>query len=237
MIDNDGRVAIAKFPSSRFDKWDVTAWEGVALRLALAAGILVPNSELLRVADRSVLVVDRFDRDGRRRIGYLSAMTMLETRDGDVGSYLDMASKIEEVSPRATDDLLELWRRMAFTILISNTDDHLRNHAFLHTGGNAWRLSPAFDLNPNPAPGRKHLATAINETDTTASVETLMSVAPLFRLDEPDSIEVLREVLVATSRWREAAAEHNISNVEIDGMAPAFEHEELETARAATSSS
>jgi serine/threonine-protein kinase HipA len=234
VIDNEGRVAIAKFPSSRFDSWDVTAWEGVALHLALLAGILVPKAELVRVADRSVLIVDRFDRDGHRRIGYLSAMTMLEAEDGDVGSYLDIASAIEEASPRATDDLHELWRRMAFTILISNTDDHLRNHAFLHAGGHTWRLSPAFDLNPSPLTGRKHLATAIDETDTTASVMTLMSVAPFFRLDEQDSLEVLREVLAATSRWREAAAERNIPKVEIEQMAPAFEHPEQETARTLT---
>jgi len=234
VIGSKGRVAIAKFPSSRFDRWDVTAWESAALQLAGLAGILVPRSELLRVTDRSVLVVDRFDRDGHRRIGYSSAITMLEARDGDVGSYLEIASKIEEVSPRATDDLRELWRRMAFTILISNTDNHLRNHGFLHAGGNAWSLSPAFDLNPDPSPGRKHLTTAIDGTDTKASIETLMSVAPLFRLDEQDSIGVLREVLVATSRWREAAAERNIPKVEIDQMAPAFEHAETETARALT---
>jgi serine/threonine-protein kinase HipA len=231
VIDNEGRIAIAKFPNSRFDAWDVTAWESVALHLAFLAGILVPRSELLRVADRSVLVVVRFDRDGRRRIGYMSAMTMLEAEDGDVGSYLDIASAIEEASPRATEDLHELWRRMAFTILISNTDDHLRNHAFLHAGGNAWSLSPAFDLNPDPSVGRKHLATAIDEADTTASVETLMSVAPFFRLDEQYRVDVLREVLVAASRWSEVASQRNIPKVEIEKMAPAFVHPETEAAR------
>jgi serine/threonine-protein kinase HipA len=234
VIDNEGRIAIAKFPRSRFDEWDVTAWESVALHLARLAGILVPKSELLRVANRGVLIVDRFDRDGTRRIGYLSAMTMLEARDGDVGSYLEIASKIEEVSPRATRDLHELWRRMAFTILISNTDDHLRNHAFLHAGGNAWSLSPAFDLNPNPSTGPKHLTTAIDEADTTASIETLMSVAPYFRLNEQDGADVLREVLGATSRWSEVAAGRNIPKAEIERMAQAFDHAETETARTLT---
>jgi serine/threonine-protein kinase HipA len=234
VIDNEGRIAIAKFLRSRFDEWDVTAWESVALHLARLAGILVPKSELLRVANRSVLIVDRFDRDGTRRIGFLSAMTMLEARNGDVGSYLEIASKIEEVSPRATRDLHELWRRMAFTILISNTDDHLRNHAFLHAGGNAWSLSPAFDLNPNPSPGPKHLTTAIDEADTTASIETLMSVAPYFRLNEQDGADVLREVLGATSRWSEVAAGRNIPKAEIERMAQAFDHAETETARTLT---
>ncbi|MEX2203178.1 MAG: type II toxin-antitoxin system HipA family toxin [Actinomycetota bacterium] len=234
VVDNKGRTAIAKFPSSRFDEWDVTAWESVALDLARLGGILVPPAEMLRVADRSVLVVDRFDRDGQRRIGYVSAVTMLEARDGDVGSYLDIAAAIEEKSPQASDDLRELWRRMAFTILISNTDDHLRNHGFLNAGGNLWMLSPAFDLNPNPSPGTKHLATAIDESDTTASIETLMSVAALFRLDEEEGIDVLRQILAATSRWRAVAIEHNIAKAEIERMALAFEHEQREAARALT---
>jgi len=231
VIDNEGRVAIAKFPSSRFDDWDVTAWESVALDLARLAGIVVPQSELLRVADRSVLVVDRFDREDHRRIGYVSALTMLEAQDGDVGSYLDIAAAIEEASPRATDDLHELWRRMAFTILISNTDDHLRNHGFLHMSGSAWTLSPAFDLNPDPSPGRKHLATAVDEADTTASIQTLMSVAPFFRLEEGESVHVLREVLDATSRWREVATQHNIAKLDIERMNLAFEHVETKAAR------
>lgn len=231
VIGRSGRIAIAKFPRSRFDEWDVTAWESVALELARRAGIRVPSSELVLVADRSVLVVDRFDRDGRRRIGYTSAVTRLEARDGDVGSYLDIAAAIEEVSPHASADLHELWRRTAFTILISNTDDHLRNHGFLNAGGNSWTLSPAFDLNPDPAPGVKHLATAINEADTTASVETLMSVAPFFRLDEGEAVDVLRQVLDSTSRWKEASLKANIAKAEIELMSAAFEHEETATAR------
>ena len=231
VIDNGGRIAIAKFPSSRFDEWDVTAWEGVSLDLARLAGINVPRSKLLLVADRSVLIVDRFDRHNQGRIGYVSAVTMLEARDGDTGSYLDIASAIEEVSPGATDDLHELWRRVAFTILISNTDDHLRNHGFLHGSGSTWTLSPAFDLNPNPSPGQKHLATAIDEADTKASIRTLMSVAPYFRLDEEGSLEVLRQVLDATSRWKEVATQRNIAKPEFERMSLAFEHEETEAAR------
>lgn len=234
VIDTSGRLAIAKFPSSRLDAWDVTAWESVALDLAREAGILVPPSALVRVADRSVLVIERFDRHAQRRIGYVSAVTRLEARDGDIGSYLDIAAAIEEVSPHASQDLHELWRRMAFSILISNTDDHLRNHGFLNAGGNSWTLSPAFDLNPDPSQGTKHLATAINEADTTASIETLLSVAPLFRLDEAEAIDVLGQVLDATSRWSDVAADHHIAKAGIEGMAPAFEHEQKEAARAST---
>jgi len=231
VIDADGRVAIAKFPSALHDTWNVMAWEKVSLDLARNAGIRVPQSRLLWLGKRSVLIVNRFDREGDRRIGYASALTMLEASDGDLGSYLDIAAVIEQLSPRATGDLRELWRRIAFSILISNTDDHLRNHGFLHAGANTWALSPAFDLNPNPAPGIKQLSTAIDAHDTTASVQLLMTVAALFRLTDVAAAHVLSEVLAATAQWRTVAAGHGITESEITNMAPAFEHAEIDTAR------
>ena len=123
---------------------------------------------------------------------------------------------------------------MAFTILISNTDDHLRNHGFLHVSGSTWTLSPAFDLNPNPSPSQKHLATAIDEADTTASIQTLISVAPFFRLEQEEGVDVLREVLDATSRWREVATHQSIAKLEIERMNLAFEHDETRAARVLT---
>lgn len=231
VIDSLGRVAIAKFPSARYDAWNVPAWEGVSLDLARRAGIRVPDSQLLRIFDRSVLVVNRFDREEDRRIGYVSAMTMLEASPGDVGSYLDIAAAIEQVSARATDDLHELWRRIAFGILTSNTDDHLRNHGFLHVRASAWNLSPAFDLNPDPAPGPKYLSMTIDGYERAASVQTLLSAAPFFRLDENDAIEVLGEVVDTTLGWRDAAAAAEISQAEIDDMAWAFVHTQTHVAR------
>lgn len=231
VIDSADRVAIAKFPRARYDTWNVAAWEAVSLDLAREAHILVPDPQLLRISGRSVLVINRFDRDGDRRIGYVSAMTMLEASNGGTGSYLDIAAVIELTSPHATDDLHELWRRIAFTILISNTDDHLRNHGFLHVEASAWTLSPAFDLNPNPEPGPKQLSTTIDGYDTVASVHSLMSVAPSFRLDDEEAAKVLGEVLMATLRWREAAAARDMTKAEIDEMAWAFEHPETGVAR------
>ncbi len=231
VVDADGRVAIAKFPSALHDSWNVMAWERVSLDLARDARINVPDSRLLRLGRRSILIVNRFDRDGARRIGYVSAMTMLEASDGDVGSYVEIAAVIEQVSPRAGDDLHELWRRIAFSILISNTDDHLRNHGFLHAGAGAWTLSPAFDLNPNPEPGPKQLNTAIDGYDTSASIETLMTVAGLFRLTKAATAGVLGQVLAATARWREVAARYGLPESEITDMAWAFEHPETDAAR------
>ncbi len=234
VLNAAGRIAIAKFPSSSSDTWNVAAWEKVALDLARDAGISVPDSSLIRIGGRGVLVVDRFDRLGAVRVGYVSAMTMLEARDGDQRSYLEIADIIERHSPSATADLRQLWRRIAFSVLISNTDDHLRNHGFLHEHADSWVLAPAFDLNPDPAPGPKDLRTAIAWQDTRASIETLMSVAEDFRLTTRAAAAVLEQVLRSVSRWREVAALHGLRQAEIDAMEAAFEHAERDRALALT---
>jgi serine/threonine-protein kinase HipA len=230
VLDPAGRIAIAKFPSASSDNWNVVAWEKVALDLARGSEIDVPDSQLIRVGGRNVLVVDRFDREGATRIGYTSAMTMLEARDGDQRSYLEIAEVIEQRSPSTTADLRQLWRRIAFSILVSNTDDHLRNHGFLHEHADSWVLSPAFDLNPNPEPGPNELRTAIDFYDTQASIDTLLSVAEYFRLNAQDAIGVLSQVTRATGRWRAVAASHGLRQADIDAMEPAFEHAERERA-------
>ena len=227
--DADGNLAIAKFPSAAHDTWNVMAWEKVALELAARAGITVPDSTLLNLADRSVLVVDRFDRtqdaDGgpAGRVGYVSAMTMLQSTDGEQGSYLEIAEAIETRSSRATSDLHQLWRRIVFSILISNTDDHLRNHGFLHEDGDTWRLSPAFDINPNPEPGPKHLSTAIDLGDDTASVALALSVADYFRLSAEEANEVISQVQAAVSHWAPVARKYGLSSQEITAMSWAFD--------------
>ena len=181
-----------------------------------------------------MLVVDRFDRDGGTRIGYASAMTMLEASDRDQRSYLEIAEVIEERSTAATADLRQLWRRIAFSILISNTDDHLRNHGFLHQRGDSWALSPAFDLNPDPRPGPKDLSTAIDFTNTRASVDNLMRVADHFRLGTSDALAVIGEVTRAVARWRTVATSHGLRQRELDEMEQAFQHAEAERALALT---
>ncbi len=234
VLDATGRVAIAKFPSAAHDEWDVMRWEAVALQLARDAGISVADWTLHLIDRKAVLIVDRFDRAGALRIGYASAMTMLEAGDGERGSYLDIAEAIERHSPKTGEDLQELWRRIAFSILISNTDDHLRNHGFLRTSSAGWTLSPAFDLNPDPSLGPKHLHTAIDFDDTAASVDTLMDVAPHFRLDSDRARQVLGEVSNATSRWRTTAAQGGLGRAAVEQMAPAFEHSQADHARRLT---
>lgn len=227
--DATGNLAIAKFPSAAHDTWNVMAWEKVALDLAREAGIDVPASTLISLAGRRVLLVGRFDRtadaDGGPvgRVGYVSAMTMLQATHGQQGSYLEIAEAIETNSPRPTGDLHQLWPRIIFSILISNTDDHLRNHAFLHDGGDAWRLSPVFDINPNPEPGPKHLSTAIDLSDDSASISLALSVADYFRLRADAAREVIAQVQKAVSLWVPVARKHGLSSHEVAAMSWAFQ--------------
>jgi len=232
VLDRAGRVAIAKFPRAASDEWDVIRWEAVALSLAGDARISVPRWTQHTVDGKAVLIVDRFDRHDGLRIGYASAMTMLEAGDREPGSYLDIADVIERHSPSAARDLRELWRRIAFSIAISNTDDHLRNHGFLRDSSAGWSLSPAFDLNPDPQPGPKHLSTAIDYDSTAADVEALMRVSPRFRLSADEARTALRDVIDATSRWRTVAGELGLDRAAVERMTNAFEHDQAEAARA-----
>lgn len=219
----DGRIAIAKFPSAGHDTWKVMAWEKVALDLAASAGIDVPASQLLDLAGRHVVVVDRFDRTSTgERIGYVSAMTMLGASDGEQRSYLEIAEVIENTSARATEELHQLWRRIVFSVLISNTDDHLRNHGFLHERVDVWRLAPAFDLNPDPGVGPKYLSTAIDDTDGTASLSSALAVAGYFRLRDAQARATVRDMAAAVARWRDVAMRHRLNLSEIGTMEPAF---------------
>lgn len=223
VLDTNGRIAIAKFPSANSDTWNVMAWEKVALDLAVRAGVDVAPSRLLTLAGRSVLVIDRFDRTTTGgRIGYASAMTMLEAADGDQRSYIEIAEVIENTSGRTTFELQQLWRRIVFSVLISNTDDHLRNHGFLHVRDDVWRLAPAFDLNPNPAPGPTFLSTTIDVGDDTATLQVARTVADYFRLTTAEAETVLADVARAVSDWPLVARQHGLTDREVARMAPAF---------------
>lgn len=227
----DGKIGIARFPSARADGWNVMAWEWVALTLAARAGIRVSEATLESIDGRSVLILIRFDRSGTERIGYVSAMTMVEATDGDTRSYLEIADVIQRLSPSPDTDLRELFRRIAFSILIRNTDDHLRNHGFLHAGGDRWRLAPAFDLNPDPSPGVPHLSTAIDFDETAARIDVLLDTRDEYRLTAADARTIVLEVAASTSGWARCAHDVGITADEIDLMRPTFESAEVATAR------
>jgi serine/threonine-protein kinase HipA len=223
VLTNTGELAIAKFPHRGGDEWDVPGWEQLEADLAVRSGISMAPTEVVQVQGRNVLVSQRFDRDNRRRVGFASALTMLEASDGDRRSYLEIAEVAEVSSPQPDADLAELYRRIVFSAMTANTDDHLRNHGFLRTN-NGWRLAPAYDLNPNPDnPGR--LTTAIDLDDGTCDIDLVISVAGYFRLSDADAKAVVSEVEAATRDWHGHAREMGLSGVDIDRMEQAFDNE------------
>ena len=228
--DRDGALAIAKFPHADDDR-DIVLWEAVALELADRAGIAVPDWRIERVAGRRVLVVRRFDRRGGSRVPFLSAMSMLGAADNERRSYLEIADAVRSHGAAPRKDLQELWKRVVFSVLVSNTDDHLRNHGFLYERDKGWRLSPAFDLNPTPTDERARvLATNIDEHDGTASLDLALGTAAYYGLDPGDAGRVAGEVGRVVGGWREVAGEMGATRRESDRMESAFSHEDLEGA-------
>jgi serine/threonine-protein kinase HipA len=225
VVDKDGQLAIAKFPQHG-DLFPVSRWEAVALTLAQQAGIPTPEWRLERIADRDVLLLRRFDRNGNKRTPFLSAMSLLAAGDNEPHSYMEIADALRQYGAKADEDCAQLWRRVVFNIMISNTDDHLRNHGFLYeTSG--WRLSPAYDLTPVPTDIRPRiLTTAIDEVDGTASLNLALDVASHFGVKSDRARMILHEVGAAVAQWRNTAAKFGLSPQQIDRMASAFEHED-----------
>jgi serine/threonine-protein kinase HipA len=230
VIDTNGALAIAKFPKHD-DLVPVSRWEATALTLAKKAGIPTPVWRIEDVAGRSALILQRFDREGGRRIPYLSAMSMLDAIDNDLHSYMEIADALRQHGAQPAEDCPQLWRRVVFNILISNSDDHLRNHGFLYHRANGWCLAPAFDLNPVPLDIKPRiLTTAIDEDDGTASVELALETASHYGLKPNHARTILREVGSAVSTWPKIASGLGLSKAEIERMSSAFEHEDLKAA-------
>lgn len=220
-VRDDGRLLIAKFPH-RNDEWDVLAWEKTALDLAGGCGIDVPPSRLVAVGQRHVLLLERFDRRGAERVGYLSAMTLLRSADGDAADYLELAEAMAEHGGAVVADLRQLWRRIAFMLVVNNVDDHLRNHGFLRSRS-GWTLSPAFDLNPDPAPGAVRVTTVGFADRAEDTLAELVSAARYFRLSSEQAHVVLDQVLACTRGWRAVARRNGVGEAEITRFAPAFD--------------
>jgi serine/threonine-protein kinase HipA len=233
--DRDGHLAIAKFPS-KGDEVNAVLWEAVALTLAAKAGIVVPKWRLETVADKPVLLTRRFDREDGARIPFVSAMSMLGARDNQARSYLEFVDVLRQYGAAPKEDMQALWRRIVFSILISNTDDHLRNHGFLWDGPAGWRLSPAYDVNPVPIDIKPRvLTTAIDMDDGTASLKLALEVAGYFELSPAGAQQIAAEVGKAVVRWRTTAKKLGLTSAEIDRMASAFEHQDLKAAMAGKS--
>ncbi len=232
VMDDDGQLSIGKFPSIA-DERAVTKGEVLALQLAKDAGIAAADARLVHSDGVPVALIRRFDRQGATRIMYVSAATMMgvERRDGQEHSYSEIVDAIRIHCARAQADIEELWRRIAFSILITNIDDHLLNHGFLHESGELWRLSPAFDLNPSPERIREFKTWISEEAGPQATIEGLMSVIRYFRISSPRAKAMLSEVERAVSHWRAKARALGMTQLEIDQFSDAFEHAERGAAR------
>jgi serine/threonine-protein kinase HipA len=233
VIDDEGRLSIAKFPSVS-DERSITRAEVLALRLATSAGINAASARLVDSDGVPVALIRRFDRGGSGgRIHFASAATMIGADPGEASehSYTEIVDAIRVHGAAPQSDIEELWRRMAFFILITNVDDHLRNHGFLHVDRGQWRLAPAFDVNPFPERARE-LKTWISESaGPAATVDGLLSVAPYFRVSRTRTRAILGEVERAVSRWRSVGKRLGMSERELADLADAFEHPERVAAR------
>ena len=177
------------------------------------------------------MIINRFDRSGENRVPFLSAMSMLGAKDNEQRSYLEIAYALAQHGAQPNHDMEELWRRIVFTVLISNTDDHLRNHAFIYERHKGWRLSPVYDANPTPTEIKPRiLSTSITFDDPTASLDAALSVAKDFRIEAARAKEIVKEVADSVREWRAIASQYGISNKEIDRMASAFEHQDSDAA-------
>jgi serine/threonine-protein kinase HipA len=233
VVDDAGRLCIGKFPSVA-DERAVTKGEVLAMRLARSAGIQAAEARLVDSDGVPVALITRFDRtnDGGRLL-YASAATMLGAEPGDPGEhdYTEIVDALRVRGAAVQADLEELWRRIAFSVLITNVDDHLLNHGFLHVGHGQWKLAPAFDINPFPDRVRELKTWISPDTGPEATVEALMSVVPYFKLPLVRAKKVLAEVDHAVTGWRDEGRSLGMSDAELEPFASAFEHSERSAAR------
>ncbi len=220
--DEKGSLCIAKFPKADEDLIeDVCAWEYVALQLMRACSIRVPESRLIRIKGRSVLIMKRFDREGARRIPYISGLTAVQGSDGERYSYLELADFIEQEGANPEGDLRELWIRALFSCAVGNTDNHLRNYGFLRED-RGWRLSPAFDVNPTSGDGEKYLATGLDFDAHEADPREALAVCEYFRLKVSEAKDIAAQMAHVLSQWRAGARRSGISEAAIERMRSCF---------------
>jgi serine/threonine-protein kinase HipA len=224
IVDDKGALWIAKFPS-RNDQGDIGAWEMVTYELAIAAGINMAESRAQKFSSNYyTFLTKRFDRtESGQRIHFASAMTMLGYNDGqdysDGISYLELVEFIQINGASVDADLEELWCRIVFSICVSNTDDHLRNHGFI-LSDQGWLLSPAYDI--NPVETGTGLKLNISDEDNALDLELALQVAEFFRLTDERANDIIEEVKSSVRNWRTIANKYNISRAEQEIKAMAF---------------
>ena len=224
VVDTKDQLWIAKFPS-RNDENDTGAWEMVVHDLAGLCGLNIPEAKLEKFSNLgSTYLIKRFDRVLNKRVHFASAMTLLGKTDGasavDGTSYLDIAAFIKSYGAQPKQDLLELWKRIVFNMAVTNTDDHLRNHAFILTE-QGWILSPLYDV--NPVPYGDELSLNVDEKDNSISIELAISTAVRFGISEIDAKDYAKDILaIVRGNWEKTAAGYGINRRQIEEMRPAF---------------
>ncbi len=222
--DPDDHLWIAKFPS-KADQEDMGAWEMVCYELAVASGINMAECRAQKFSSEyHSFLTKRFDRtEEGRRIHFTSAMTQLGYNDGadaaSGASYLELVDFISRNGANVEEDLNELWRRIVFSICVSNTDDHLRNHGFL-LSNEGWNLSPAYDINPNE--NGAGLKLNISDSDNALDLDLALGVSEFFRLDKARSLEIIENVRINVGTWRQVASRYGISRSSQDQKVMAF---------------
>jgi serine/threonine-protein kinase HipA len=240
VMDKDGSLWIAKFPGVHAEDRYRSHWEYLAIHLAKQSGIRVPEHQLLHLADNTTaFLTRRFDRDAHgHRIHYASAMTILGAHDGETRSYEEIAEALRELGSPA-EDIRELWQRLAFSVLVSNVDDHLRNHGVIwlptmgRTPQNGFRLSPAFDINPaQPRQDRATHGTTVHAGgSTTIDFTSVWAAAGDFLWEESGARATIQRMVQAVSTWAEEAKKAHIPKAEMDRWSGAFEHEDFAVAK------
>jgi serine/threonine-protein kinase HipA len=230
-IRDGDALCLAKFTSVH-DQHPIERVEVATLRLAADCGIRAPQARL-ELADTPfpVALIQRFDRRGATRIPYISARTALGKTGAELGSYTEIVDFMRSYSPAPSDEFRELYRRLIFTILVSNKDDHLKNHGFLYVGAGQWRLSPVFDV--NPAPDRNaHLETAILEGGAhDRSIKLALEACAFFEIPEEEARAMIRAMARRVSgKWRDAFRHVGVSGALARDYEPAFQNDEMESA-------
>ena len=225
IIDADGNLSIGKFPSVG-DTRSIVHGEVLALHLGKRCGIDAASSQVIDSDGIPVALIKRFDRNGPKRLMYLSANSLLQANSNQQYSYEDIASLIRTISPKAKYDLGQLWRRMIFNILINNVDDHLKNHGFLHTTGDQWVLAPAFDLNPFPDKMRALKTWISQKSGEFASLDEALAISKSFELSNKEAKVILSEMRSIVSTWKSIAQNLGMNARDVDQYAPAFEYHE-----------
>lgn len=233
VTDKDGSLWIAKFPGVRAEDRYRSHWEYLSVHLARQSGIQVPDYRLLHlVGNTTAFLTRRFDRDAiGHRIHYASAMTILGARDGDNRSYEEIAESLRELASPA-EDVRELWRRMAFSVLVSNVDDHLRNHGVVWSTAEGFRLSPAFDINPSPPSHDRttHGTTLYANGTSTMDFASVWAAAGDFLWKESNARAAVRQMVQAVANWAKEAKKACIPKAEVDRWSGAFVHDDFDAA-------